>query len=93
VEKLLDAAIETNSVAVLASMIITHNDVHIHNMRKLSDLAIEKGVRDKLILIAGGTQITNDLAKSAGMDAGFGRGTHGADVASFLVKALTKKLR
>jgi D-ornithine 4,5-aminomutase subunit beta len=93
VEKLLDAAIETNSVAVLASMIITHNDVHIHNMRKLSDLAIEKGARDRLILIAGGTQITNDLAKSAGMDAGFGRGTHGTDVASFLVKALTKKLR
>ena len=91
VEKLIDAAVETNSVAVLASMIITHNDVHIHNMKKLNDLAIEKGVRDKLILVAGGTQITNDLAKSAGMDAGFGRGTHGADVASFLVRELRRR--
>lgn len=91
VEKLLDAAIETNSIAVLASMIITHNDVHVHNMKKLNDLAIEKGVRDKLILVAGGTQITNDLAKSSGMDAGFGRGTHGADVASFLVREIRKR--
>ncbi len=91
VEKLLDAAIETNSVAVLSSMIITHNDVHIFNMNRINELAIEKGVRDKLILIAGGTQITNDLAKGAGMDAGFGRGTHGADVASFLVREFKKR--
>ncbi len=91
IEKLLDAAIETNSVAVLSSMIITHNDVHISNMKKLNDLAIEKGVREKLILIAGGTQISNDLAKNCGMDAGFGRGTHGADVGSFLVKELKKR--
>jgi D-ornithine 4,5-aminomutase subunit beta len=91
IEKLLDAAIETNSVAILASMIITHNDVHVHNMKKLNDLAVEKGVRDKLIFIAGGTQITNDLAKSCGMDAGFGRGTHGSDVGSFLVKELRKR--
>ncbi|MDI3472027.1 MAG: D-ornithine 4,5-aminomutase subunit beta [Thermotogaceae bacterium] len=85
-EKMIDAAIETNADAILASMIITHNNVHIENMKKLHQLAIEKGVREKLILVAGGTQITNDLAKANGMDAGFGRGTKGIHVASFLVK-------
>ena len=85
IEKLVDAAIETNADAILASTIITHDDVHIKNMRKIHEVCIEKGVRDKLILICGGTQVTNEIAHDAGMDAGFGRGTHGNDVASFLV--------
>jgi D-ornithine 4,5-aminomutase subunit beta len=38
------------------------------------------------MLICGGTQVTNEIAKDAGMDAGFGRGSHGIDVASFMVK-------
>ncbi|MGI5998061.1 MAG: D-ornithine 4,5-aminomutase subunit OraE [Lutispora sp.] len=86
VEKLVDAAIETNADAILASTIITHDDVHIKNMRKIHELCIEKGIRDKVILACGGTQVTNEIAVEAGMDAGFGRGTHGIDVASFLVK-------
>ncbi|WP_337960849.1 OAM dimerization domain-containing protein [Caloramator sp. mosi_1] len=86
VEKLVDAAIEFNADAILASTIITHNDVHIKNMKKIHELCIEKGVRDRLIVCAGGTQVTDEIAKSAGMDAGFGRGTKGNDVASFLVK-------
>jgi D-ornithine 4,5-aminomutase subunit beta len=44
------------------------------------------GVRDKLIFIAGGTQVEPEQAKKAGADAGFGRGTHGNHVATFLVK-------
>lgn len=88
VEKLIDAAIETKAQAILASTIITHNDIHMKNMKKLSDLCVEKGVRDKLILISGGTQVTDEIARANGMDAGFGRGTHGADVASFIVKKL-----
>ncbi|SEF91927.1 D-ornithine 4,5-aminomutase E subunit [Caloramator fervidus] len=86
VEKLVDAAIELNADAILASTIITHNDVHIKNMKKLHELCIEKGIRDRIILAAGGTQITDEIAKEAGMDAGFGRGTKGVHVASFLVK-------
>ena len=53
-------------------MIITHNDVHIQNMIKLHQIAVEKGVRDKILIIVGGTQITNDLAVKNYMDAGFG---------------------
>jgi D-ornithine 4,5-aminomutase subunit beta len=87
-EKIIDAAIEVGAQAILASMIITHNDVHIQNMIKLHQIAVEKGVRDKILIIVGGTQITNDLAVKNYMDAGFGRGTTGKHVATFLAKKL-----
>ncbi|MBO8166260.1 MAG: cobalamin B12-binding domain-containing protein [Kosmotoga sp.] len=92
-EKFIDAAIETGADAILVSTIITHNDVHVENMKKIHELAIEKGIRDRIILIAGGTQINNDLAVSCGMDAGFGRGTKGIHVASFLVKKKREMLK
>jgi D-ornithine 4,5-aminomutase subunit beta len=60
-------------------------------MKQIDQLCQEKGIRDKVILVAGGTQITNEIAVDCGMDAGFGRGTHGIDVASFLVKTLKQK--
>ena len=86
IEKVVDAAIETDAKAVLISTIITHSDIHRMNMQRLHELCVEKGVRDRLLLVGGGTQITNDMAKECGMDAGFGRGTKGIEVASFLVK-------
>ncbi len=86
ISKVINAAIEVNADAILISTIITHNDVHRENMKKLHDLCIEKGIRDDIILISGGTQVNNDMAKKAGLDAGFGRGTHGEDVATFIVK-------
>ncbi|MDR7857207.1 D-ornithine 4,5-aminomutase subunit OraE [Tissierella sp.] len=86
VEKLVDAAIELNADAILSSTIISHDDIHYKNMKKLNDLCIEKGIRDKIILIAGGTQVSNELAIESGMDAGFGRGTKGEHVATFLVE-------
>jgi D-ornithine 4,5-aminomutase subunit beta len=57
-------------------------------MRRLSALAQERGLRSRLLLVAGGGQVTDELARECGMDAGFGRGTRGRDVASFLVRAL-----
>ncbi len=92
VEKVLDAAIEHAAQVVLISTIITHADVHKDNMEKLADLAVEKGVRDRLLLIAGGTQVTDEQARTWGMDAGFGRGTKGIDVASFIVRTLRKRV-
>jgi len=86
INKVVDAAIEINADVILISTIITHNDIHRTNMKKLHELCIEKGIRKKVILISGGTQVTNDIALKAGMDAGFGRGTHGEDVATFIVK-------
>jgi len=91
VEKVLDAAIEHAAQIVLISTIITHGDMHRSNMEKLADLAQEKGVRDKLVLIAGGTQITDEQARDWGMDAGFGRRTKGIDVASRIVEIMRER--
>ncbi len=91
IEKLVDAAIELNADAILSSTIISHDDIHYKNMKKLHELSIEKGIRDKIILIAGGTQVSNELAIENGMDAGFGRGTKGEHVATFLVKKRREK--
>jgi len=86
VAKLVDAAIELHADAILMSTIISHDDVHYKNMKKIHEYALEKGVRQQLIIIAGGTQVASDLAKKAGVDEGFGRGTKGAHVATFLVQ-------
>lgn len=86
ITKLVDAAIEANADAILMSTIISHDDVHYKNMKKTHEYAMEKGVRDKIIVIAGGTQVTPELAVKNGVDAGFSRGTKGHHVASFLVK-------
>ena len=91
VEKVLDAAIEHAAQVVLISTIITHGDMHRSNMEKLADLAVEKGVRDRLLLISGGTQVTDELARGWGMDAGFGRGTAGINVASFIVETMRER--
>ena len=55
-------------------------------MKKLSNACIEKGIRDKIVLVAGGTQVTPEIARESGVDQGFGRGTNGTMVATFLVK-------
>jgi D-ornithine 4,5-aminomutase subunit beta len=86
VERVLDAAEHHRARAVLISTILTHGDVHKKNMERLHRLAVERGLRDRLVLVAGGTQLTDEVARACGMDAGFGRGTTGQDVASFLVR-------
>ncbi|MEW6308425.1 MAG: D-ornithine 4,5-aminomutase subunit OraE [Bacillota bacterium] len=85
VAKVVDAAVETAADAVLISTIITHADIHRLNMRRLDSICREKGVRDRLLLVAGGTQVTDELARECGLDGGFGRGAKGLEVASFLV--------
>ena len=86
--KLVDAAIETGAQAILISTIISHNDVHRAQMKKLAELCQEKGIREKIILIAGGTQVNREMAAETGMDATFGRGTHGIEVVNAMVKVL-----
>jgi D-ornithine 4,5-aminomutase subunit beta len=87
-ESLLDAADRHGARVVLLSTIVTHRDVHRRQMQRLHELAVARGVRERLLLVAGGTQVTDALARECGMDAGFGRGTTGQDVASFLVRRL-----
>jgi len=87
-EQLLQSAVEIGARALLISTIVTHADVHKKNMRDLHRLAKERGLRQRLVLIAGGTQINDEVARECGMDAGFGRSTKGRDVASFIVRKL-----
>ena len=86
VEKLVDAAIELNADAILASTIISHDDIHYKNMKKLNEYCIEKGIRDKVMIACGGTQVTPEIAVQQGVDAGFGRNSKGINVATFLVE-------
>ncbi|MCP4120491.1 MAG: LuxR family transcriptional regulator [Bacteroidetes bacterium] len=86
IEKLVDAAIELNADGILASTIISHDDIHYKNMKKIHDYCIEKGVRDRVMVCAGGTQVSPEVAKTHGVDQGFGRGSNGTQVATFLVK-------
>jgi D-ornithine 4,5-aminomutase subunit beta len=90
-ERLLDEALQVGARVILISAIVTHADVHRQQMRRLDELARQRGMRERLILIAGGTQITDELARECGMDAGFGRGTKGRDVASFAVGKLRER--
>ncbi len=91
VEKLVDAAVELNADAILASTIISHDNVHYKNMKRINDLAIEKGIRDKVIIAAGGTQVVPEEARNTGIDEGFGRDSHGIDLATFLAEEAMRR--
>ena len=83
---MVDACIEENAEAILASTIISHDNVHYKNMKRINDLCVEKGIRDKVIICAGGTQVIPEEAVKTGIDMGFGRNSHGIDVATFLAE-------
>lgn len=92
IEKMVDAAIETGADAILISTIISHNDIHRTMMRKLHDLTIEKGIRDRVVLVAGGTQVSREMAAETGLDATFGRGTKGIDVLDAIVRTMRDRI-
>ena len=87
-DKLIDAAVETGSQAILISTIISHNEIHRTQMTKLAELCQERGIRDKVMLVAGGTQVTPAMAAETGLDATFGRGTKGVEVVDAMVRHL-----
>ena len=89
-DRLLDVAVETGAQAILISTIVTDADIHQAHMRHLDELARARGLRGRLVLVAGGAQITDELARQCGLDGGFGRGTTGRQVGSFLVRALQR---
>jgi len=85
IEKLVDAAVEISADVIMASTIISHNDIHYKNMKKIHEYAVEKGVREQFIIVAGGTQVTPEIARKNGMDEGFGCYDRGVNIATFLV--------
>lgn len=90
-KNLLKKAIELKADALLVSQTVTQKDVHIENLTNLVELLEAEGLRDKIILIAGGARITNDLAKELGYDAGFGPGKYADDVATFILKEMVQR--
>lgn len=91
IEKMVDSAIETGSDAILISTVISHNEVHRTMMKKLAELSQERGIRDRMVLIAGGTQVSRDMAAETGLDATFGRGTKGIDVLDAIARTMLQR--
>lgn len=91
-ESLLQKAMEVKADAVLVSQVVTQKNVHIQNLTELIEMAEAEDLRGKLIMIVGGPRIDQPLATELGFDAGFGAGTTARDVATFLVKALARRL-
>ena len=88
IERVVQAAADSGARAILVSTIVTHAGVHERNMRRLDALTRDRGLRGRVVLVAGGTQVTDEIARRCGLDGGFGRGTTGRDVASFVVRRL-----
>ncbi len=90
-EVLVAEAVDKNADALLVSQVVTQKDVHIKNLSELVDMLEAQGIRDRLIIVAGGPRISHELALELGFDAGFGPGTTAADVASFVVQELVAR--
>ncbi|GMA50875.1 L-beta-lysine 5,6-aminomutase beta subunit [Alicyclobacillus contaminans] len=90
-EELVRKAVELGADALLVSQVVTQKDVHIHNLSALVDLLEAEGLRERLVLVAGGPRITHELALELGYDAGFGPGTLAPDVASFVVQEMVRR--
>lgn len=87
-EVLISKAREVKADAILVSQVVTQKNVHLHNLTQLVDLLEAEGIRDQLILIAGGPRITHELAVELGFDAGFGPGTVPSQVAGYVAQEL-----
>ena len=51
-----------------------------------------EGLRERVLLIAGGPRVTNLLAAELGYDAGFGRGTLPSEVATFIARGMAERV-
>ncbi len=90
-QEFIKKAVELHADVLLVSQTVTQKDIHIANMVDLVEQLEAANLRDKVILIAGGPRITNDLAKELGYDAGFGPGKYSEDVASFFIDEFIKR--
>ena len=91
VEDLARFAKEERIDAVLASQVVTQKGSDVANFTALSELLEAEGVRERILLIAGGPRVTNLLATELGYDAGFGRGTLPSDVAAFVARRMADR--
>jgi beta-lysine 5,6-aminomutase beta subunit len=73
------------------SATVTQNEIHIRHLTDLVDMLEAEGLRDRVVMIAGGARVDHALAKELGYDAGFGPGTTASRVAGFLLEELTRR--
>jgi len=90
-EEFVAKAIEMKADALLVSQTVTQKDVHIQNLTELVEILEAEGLRDKIILIAGGPRITHELVKELGYDAGFGANSYADDVASYIAQEMERR--
>lgn len=91
-ETLVAKALETKADAILISQVVTQGNVHLSNLTNLVELLEAEGMRDSVVLVAGGPRITHALAVELGYDAGFGPGTKPRDVASYLTQEVLRRI-
>ena len=91
-EALVAKAKEVKADAILVSQTVTQQDLHVYNLTHLVDLLEAEDLRDDVILICGGFQITDELAKELGFDRGFARGTYPNHVASFIAREIAERI-
>jgi beta-lysine 5,6-aminomutase beta subunit len=92
VEALVAFAKSERIDALLASQVVTQKGSDVTNFTALSELLEAEGLRDGVLLIAGGPRMTNLLATELGYDAGFGRGTVPSDVAAFVAQRMAERV-
>lgn len=90
-ETLVAKAIELKADCILVSQVVTQKDVHIPNLTQLVEYLEAEGLRDSVVLIAGGPRISHELAIELGYDAGFGPGTLPPQVATFIAQEMFKR--
>jgi beta-lysine 5,6-aminomutase beta subunit len=91
VERLVRLAREAKADAILVSATVTQNEIHIRHLTDLVDMLEAEGLRDAVVLIAGGARLDHALAKELGYDAGFGPGTTPGRVAAFLLEEISRR--
>ncbi|HVO29565.1 MAG TPA: OAM dimerization domain-containing protein [bacterium] len=87
-KQLVKKAVELHADAILVSQIITQHDIHVENLKDLMHELEKAGLKEKVIVVAGGPRVTHRLAVELGFDAGFGRGAVPSEVASYLAQEL-----
>jgi beta-lysine 5,6-aminomutase beta subunit len=93
VERLARFVRDENVDAVLVSQVVTQKGSDVQNFTALGELLEAEGLRDRVLLIAGGPRMTNLLANELGYDAGFGRGTLPSEVAAFVAQRFAERAR
>lgn len=90
VPELVERAREERADAVLVSQVVTQRDAHVHNTTQMSAAFREAYPAGQVpLLVVGGPRFEEGSADRLGVDRIFGKGTTPAEVASYLVHALT----